>query len=68
MNREELLELWLREYQAAHIHGWSFSHIRGKYEEGSFLLSLSHPCRNLAARKVTVFFWLPKRRKPEISC
>ncbi len=36
MNREELLELWLREDQAAHIHGWSFSHIRGKYQEGSF--------------------------------
>lgn len=78
MNRDELLELWLREEQAAHIHGWDFSHIRGKYEEGrelpwnyeeivrrclrperklldidtgggEFLLSLGHPCCNLAA-------------------
>lgn len=78
MNRDELLELWLQEEQAAHIHGWDFSHIRGKYEEGrelpwnyeeivrrclrperkildidtgggEFLLSLGHPCRNLAA-------------------
>lgn len=78
MNRDELLELWLQEEQAAHIHGWDFSYIRGKYEEGrelpwnyeeivrrclrperkildidtgggEFLLSLGHPCRNLAA-------------------
>lgn len=78
MNREELLKVWLREEEAARIHGWDFSHIKGKYEAerdlpwnygevvrqylrpehmlldmdtggGEFLLSLGHPCRNLAA-------------------
>ncbi len=33
MNREELLKEWLQEESAAHIHGWDFSHIHGKYEE-----------------------------------
>lgn len=32
MNRDELLKLWLQEEEAAHIHGWDFSHIRGRYE------------------------------------
>lgn len=78
MNRDELLKRWLQEEQAAHIHGWDFSHIRGRYEVeqdlpwnyqeivkqylgpeqklldidtggGEFLLSLGHPCSNLAA-------------------
>lgn len=78
MSRDELLKVWLQEERAAHIHGWDFSHIRGKYEEcrdlpwdyeetvrhylrpeaklldidtggGEFLLSLGHPCDNLAA-------------------
>lgn len=78
MKKETLLNLWLHEEEIAHIHGWDFSHIRGKYEEeedlpwdyetiirnylqpemklldidtggGEFLLSLGHPCRNLAA-------------------
>lgn len=78
MNRDELLKVWLQEERTAHIHGWDFSHIRGKYEEGrdlpwdyeeivrrylrpeaklldidtgggEFLLSLGHPCENLAA-------------------
>lgn len=78
MNRDELLKVWLQEEEAAHIHGWDFSHIRGKWEEeknlpwnyeeivrrclrpehrlldidtggGEFLLSLGHPCHNLAA-------------------
>lgn len=33
MNRKELLNSWLHEEKIAHIHGWDFSHIRGKYEE-----------------------------------
>lgn len=33
MNREELLNEWLQEEKVAHIHGWDFSHISGKYEE-----------------------------------
>lgn len=78
MNRDELLKLWLQEEEAAHILGWDFSHIRGRYETeqdlpwnyeaivrqylrpeqklldidtggGEFLLSLGHPCCNLAA-------------------
>lgn len=31
--QEELLKLWLHEEKIAHIHGWNFSHINGKYEE-----------------------------------
>ena len=33
INRKELETLWRREEETAHIHGWDFSHIRGKYEE-----------------------------------
>lgn len=32
MNKEALLKLWLQEEEIAHIHGWDFSHINGKYE------------------------------------
>lgn len=78
MEREKLLKQWLQEEEAAHIHGWDFSHISGRYQEeqdlpwsyeeivrnylrpdvkmldidtggGEFLLSLGHPCKNLAA-------------------
>lgn len=34
MNREELKLRWKKEEEAAHIHGWDFSHIHGRYEEG----------------------------------
>ena len=33
MNQEQLRAIWRKEEQAAHIHGWDFSHIRGRYEE-----------------------------------
>ncbi len=33
MTPEQLRETWKREEQAAHIHGWDFSHIRDRYEE-----------------------------------
>ena len=33
MNRNELKELWKQEEQIAHIHGWDFSHLHGRYEE-----------------------------------
>lgn len=33
MNSEELREIWKKEEAVAHIHGWDFSHIRGRYEE-----------------------------------
>ena len=33
MSAEELKGLWLEEEKIAHIHGWDFSHISGKYEE-----------------------------------
>ncbi len=33
MNKESLLNEWLQEERAAHIHGWDFSHIHGRYEE-----------------------------------
>lgn len=33
MDKEALLGHWLEEEKAAHVHGWDFSHIHGKYEE-----------------------------------
>ena len=33
MNKNDLYRLWKREEQSAHIHGWDFSHIKGRYEE-----------------------------------
>lgn len=33
MDRENLKRLWMEEERAAHIRGWDFSHIRGRYEE-----------------------------------
>lgn len=33
MNRDKLIEAWLREEEIAHIHGWDFSHISGRHEE-----------------------------------
>lgn len=37
MDKKELLNKWLREEEIAHIHGWDFSHIKGKYDEQSDL-------------------------------
>lgn len=34
MKQNELFAQWLAEEQAAHIHGWDFSHIQNRYEEG----------------------------------
>lgn len=33
MNKIGLKSIWKREESAAHIHGWDFSHIHGRYEE-----------------------------------
>ncbi len=33
MDKEALLKRWLEEEEIAHIHGWDFSHIKGKFEE-----------------------------------
>lgn len=33
MNRENLIDEWLAEERAAHIHGWDFSRIDGKFDE-----------------------------------
>lgn len=33
MKQHELIEQWRREEQAAHIHGWDFSHIQDRYDE-----------------------------------
>ena len=33
MKQNKLLTQWLAEEQAAHIHGWDFSHIHGRYQE-----------------------------------
>jgi len=37
MNPERLRETWKWEENATHIHGWDFSHIRGRYDEGQDL-------------------------------
>lgn len=33
MNQSSLLQSWLQEEEIAHIRGWDFSHIDGKYEQ-----------------------------------
>lgn len=33
MNKAELKSIWKKEEEMAHIHGWDFSHIRGRYDE-----------------------------------
>ena len=33
MNSEKYVQHWLEEENIAHIHGWDFSHIEGKYDE-----------------------------------
>ncbi len=33
MNENELISIWKREEDVAHIHGWDFSHIAGRYTE-----------------------------------
>ena len=33
MNEHELISIWKKEERAAHIHGWDFSHIAGRYTE-----------------------------------
>ena len=37
MKQSELLSQWLAEEEAAQIHGWDFSHIRGRYQEEDIL-------------------------------
>lgn len=37
MNKEKLLQAWLQEEEIAHIHGWDFSYIKDRYEEGKDL-------------------------------
>ena len=34
MNERELINRWKQEESIAHISGWDFSHINGRYEEG----------------------------------
>ena len=33
MNKHDLINIWKTEEHAAHIHGWDFSHIEGRYTE-----------------------------------
>ena len=33
MKKETLIDNWKHEEEQAHIHGWDFSHIKGRYEE-----------------------------------
>lgn len=50
MNRNELYRLWLEEERIAHIHGWDFSHIDGKYAEGD---GLPWDYREIILRRLT---------------
>ena len=36
-NEKELKDIWLEEEKVAHIHGWNFSHIDGRCQEGNDL-------------------------------
>lgn len=38
MNYNELKKIWLAEQELAHIHGWDFSHIEGRFSNGEELL------------------------------
>lgn len=33
MEEQQLKEVWKKEESIAHIHGWDFSHINGRYAE-----------------------------------
>ena len=33
MEKTTLIEMWKHEEEQAHIHGWDFSHIHGRYTE-----------------------------------
>ena len=33
MEEQQLKEIWKKEESIAHIHGWDFSHINGRYAE-----------------------------------
>ena len=35
MKENELIQTWKAEEEIAHIHGWDFSHIDGRYMEGT---------------------------------
>lgn len=37
MHEARLKEAWLREENAAHMLGWDFSHLRGRYKEDTRL-------------------------------
>ena len=37
MNFEQLKEQWLAEEAVAHIHGWDFSHLNGRYTQETVL-------------------------------
>lgn len=53
MNKQYLRNIWKQEEEAAHIHGWDFSHIHGRYEEENDLpwdyeeIVRQYLCRNL---------------------
>ena len=50
MNKNEFYKLWKQEESIAHIHGWDFSHIEGKYMEED---DLDIPLRSLLQQKVS---------------
>ena len=47
MNTNELIERWKAEERIAHIHGWDFSHIAGRYTEED---DLPWDCREVILR------------------
>ena len=50
MDQKKLIQSWLEEERAAHIHGWDFSHLDGRYEEEK---DLPWDYREIIARYLT---------------
>ncbi len=60
MNAEQLLASWLAEEEIAHIHGWDFSHIRGRYTEQQRLAwRFETIVRTLLTRRRAFWTWIP---------
>ena len=57
MNTNELVKRWKAEEEIAHIHGWDFSHIEGRYmEEGDLPWDYRRRSCDTSSRKCG--FWI----------
>ena len=60
MKEKELIDIWKREESVAHIHGWDFSHIEGRYTEETDLELSKHHTGLLKTRNETAgyrYWW-----------